>query len=196
MNTPNRLTVLRLIFTPVFLVFMLAQFPHHYALALIVFIGASVTDLLDGKIARKYNLITNFGKFLDPIADKLLTTAAFLAFIAFNMGYGIVWATFIVLAREFIVTSMRLLAAADGKVVAANFWGKLKTVSQIVAIIATIFFEYIISEGVYHYQLLSTSFVLPLRIIYSVCIWVSAIFALISGVKYVADNKQYIDIKK
>ena len=135
MNLPNKLTVARLIMTPFFLAALLIEFPHHYLVALILFAAASLTDYIDGNMARKCNLVTDFGKFLDPLADKMLTTAAFLGFIHLGIGVGITWITFIVLIREFLITSLRLVSAGKGNVIAANIWGKLKTVSQMVAII-------------------------------------------------------------
>ena len=114
---------------------MLIEFEHHFLVALILFAAASVTDLIDGKMARKHNLITDFGKFLDPLADKMLTTAAFLGFIELQIGHGITWIAFIVLLREFLITSLRLISSGKGKVIAANMWGKCKTVSQMFAIV-------------------------------------------------------------
>ena len=135
MNLPNKLTILRVILIPVFLVFLLVDaIPFNVILALVIFAAASLTDMIDGKIARKYNLVTNFGKFADPLADKMLTTAAFLSF----MFKGITgpWPLFIILTREFAVSGVRLAAAAEGKVIAASFWGKFKTVTQMLSIIA------------------------------------------------------------
>ena len=191
MNTPNKLTVLRIFLAPIFLAFMLIPFSSHYLFALIIFIIASITDLLDGLLARKNDLVTDFGKFLDPLADKMLTTAAFICFIELKMGYGIAVITFIVILREFFITSLRLLAVGSGVVIAAGFMGKLKTVLQITAIIMTIFFEYIISLNV-----LSAGFNSGLRVVYSVFLWISAVLAIISGVQYFIRNKQYLDIKK
>lgn len=191
MNLPNKLTILRFLLTPVFMLFMMLNFKGHFLIAMLIFIFASVTDYFDGKIARERNLITDFGKFLDPIADKMLTTAAFLGFTARGMGYGIVWITFIVLLREFVVTSVRLAASSNGKVIAANYWGKLKTVVQMVAIIATLFFSFIIN-----------AFSLPaaaanvLEIIYSVLLWISAVLTLVSGATYIIYNKEYINFNK
>ena len=137
MNLPNRLTVLRIIMTPLFMAAKLIEFPHHYLVALLLFAIASFTDMLDGKIARARNLVTNFGKFLDPLADKMITTAAFLAFLKEGFGFGIAWVLFIVLFREFMIASLRLVVVSSDskKVIAANMWGKLKTVTQMVAII-------------------------------------------------------------
>ena len=196
MNLPNKLTLARFIMTPIFLILMLVEFPHHYLAGLIVFILASLTDYFDGKIARRDGLITTFGKFLDPIADKMLTTAAFLVFLQNGTGYGIIWIVFIVLAREFVVTSVRLISAGSGKIIAANIWGKLKTVMQMVAIIATIFAEYVIGEFVYGIELLPIMKVEPVRIICSILLWISAILTFIAGITYVVDNKEYINFNK
>lgn len=130
MNTPNKLTVARMLATPFFVATMLIDFPYHYLVSLILFAAASLTDMIDGKMARKYNLVTTFGKFLDPLADKMLTTAAYLGFIYMFAGTKYCWQmtviVFIVLFREFMVSSLRLITAGEGVVVAANIWGKLK----------------------------------------------------------------------
>lgn len=139
MNLPNKLTLARIIIVPFFVAAMLINFPFHYAAALILFAVASITDMLDGKIARKNNLITDFGKFADPLADKILVLAALLCFI--QNGLCGCLAVIIVLFREFTVTSIRLIAASKGKVLAANIFGKIKTVLQIVAIIAILFMQ-------------------------------------------------------
>ena len=130
MTTANKLTILRVVLIPVFLILMLAEFPGHLWLALAVFILASLTDWLDGHIARKYNQVTSFGKFMDPLADKLLVTAALLVFVQWGQIPG--WAAFVILAREFGVTGLRLVAASDGTVIAAGMSGKVKTFSTLV----------------------------------------------------------------
>ena len=130
MTTANKLTLLRVIMIPVFLVLMLAEFPGHLWIALAVFILASLTDYLDGHIARKYGQVTAFGKFMDPLADKLLVTAALLIFVQWGQVPG--WAAFVILAREFGVTGLRLVAASDGTVIAAGMSGKVKTFSTLV----------------------------------------------------------------
>ena len=123
MNTPNKLTMVRIVLTPVFLVFFtVTSIPAHYLIALIIYLIASFTDFLDGRIARSRNLITNFGKFTDPLADKMLTTAAFLGLMV--NGYCNVWIVFIILFREFLVSSIRLVASSQGVVIPANIWGK------------------------------------------------------------------------
>ena len=130
MTTANKLTILRVVLIPVFLILMLAEFPGHLWLALAVFILASLTDWLDGHIARKYGQVTSFGKFMDPLADKLLVTAALLVFVQWGQIPG--WAAFVILAREFGVTGLRLVAASDGTVIAAGMSGKVKTFSTLV----------------------------------------------------------------
>ena len=191
MNTPNKLTVARIIATPFFMAAMLIEFDHHFLVALILFAAASVTDLIDGKMARKHNLITDFGKFLDPLADKMLTTAAFLGFIELQIGHGITWIAFIVLLREFLITSLRLISSGKGKVIAANMWGKCKTVSQMFAIVFVLAAQYIMSV---------TETSAQLETVYSVAtdiaLWVSAVLTVISGLVYVKQNKDFIDPTK
>ncbi len=190
MNLPNKLTILRIIMTPVFLIALLLDFPFHYLVAMLLFIAASITDFIDGKIARSQNLITNFGKFMDPLADKMLTTAAFLGFITLNIGSGIVWITFIVLVREFLMTSLRLSAATTGTVIAANMWGKAKTVCQMVAIIFALFSQIIIFDlGVGT----GSVFGILLSSVTTALLWLSAVLTVISGVFYLVDNRSCID---
>ena len=124
LNLPNKLTLIRMFLAPIYLALMLIEFPYHYIVALAVFSVASLTDMLDGKIARKNNLITVFGKLLDPLADKMLTTAALLAFM--REGWCSIWIVMIVLTREFAVAGVRLIATAQGIVIPANYWGKAK----------------------------------------------------------------------
>ena len=191
MNLPNKLTILRIVMAPVFLALLVIPFPHHYLAALLVFIAASLTDLIDGKIARKYNLITDFGKFMDPLADKMLTTAAFLGFIQLGLGWGITWITMIVLTREFLITSLRLSAASAGKVIAANIWGKAKTVSQMASIILVMLAEYILDFGG-----MPEAAAAGIRIGYTVLLWISALLTVLSGVIYMKDNAKSVDTKK
>lgn len=190
-NLPNRLTLARIAAVPIFLMLLLWQFPLHYFVALAVFVAASLTDLFDGRIARSRGLITDFGKFLDPIADKMLTTAAFLGFISLGIGFGTAWITAIVLMREFSVSSIRMVAAASGKVVAADKWGKIKTVIQMVGIIMTLAFEGFIS-------LFPTLLIVGavLRTAYNIVLWFSAVLTVVSGINYLVKNKTFVDPNK
>lgn len=138
MNLPNKLTTFRVILTPFFVFFMLAPNMtgiNHY-IAAAIFIVASLTDLLDGKIARKYNLVTNFGKFMDPLADKLLVCSAMICLI--QTGQLAAWIVVIIIAREFIISGFRLIASDNGVVIAASYWGKFKTTFQMLMVIVLI----------------------------------------------------------
>ena len=191
LNLPNKLTVARIIATPVFMIALMLDFPFHYFVALFIFIAASLTDMFDGKYARKHNLVTDFGKFLDPLADKMLTTAAFIGLLAKGAGIWMEWILFIVLFREFAVSSIRLVAVSSGgKVIAANIWGKLKTVLQMAAIIYTLF-----ALGLCSLLALPT-LELVLMLIADVLLWASATMCIISGVIYLLDNKDLINPEK
>lgn len=194
MNLPNKLTLSRIILVPFFVAALLMNFPLKYLVALLIFVIASITDMLDGKIARKRNLITDFGKFADPLADKILVLAALLCFV--QNGLCDCVAVIIVLFREFTVTSIRLIAASKGEVVAANIWGKAKTVTQMIAIIAILTMQFVLelftkfnvvnlANGVEH-----LTFVF--LVVGYVLIWVSTIMALLSGVIYIVQNKKFI----
>ena len=137
MNLPNKLTILRVLMIPFFVFFMLVDcgYPGRIA-ALVLFCAASFTDFLDGFIARKYHLVTNFGKFMDPLADKLLVCSALICFV--GKGELAAWIVIIIMAREFIISGFRLVASDNGVVIAANMWGKLTTVSQMIMIILII----------------------------------------------------------
>ncbi|MBR4762454.1 MAG: CDP-diacylglycerol--glycerol-3-phosphate 3-phosphatidyltransferase [Clostridia bacterium] len=198
MNLPNKLTLSRAIATPIFMVLLISSaVPYNYTAALVVFILASITDLLDGKIARSYNLITNFGKFLDPVADKMLTTAALLGLMiempTKSLAIQMTIITFITLFREFTVSSVRILAMLSEKrrVIAANMWGKLKTVAQMVGIIIAILVysvkEFFPDCGIWFDIILITGVV--------IC-WISALFTVISGLIYLFGNKELIDFSK
>ena len=191
LNLPNKLTVARIIATPIFMLFLTWDFKGHYIAALLLFIAASLTDMFDGKYARKHNMVTDFGKFLDPLADKMLTTAAFIGFAVKGIGYGMGWILFIVLFREFLISSLRLVAVSSGgKVIAANIFGKLKTVSQMATII------YIMAAQVVIEIVKSATLAKVLGITGDILLWASAILAVISGVIYLLDNKGVIDPAK
>ena len=204
MNLPNKLTLTRILLVPVFMVFASltglsgiadGSFqPMYYLIAGIVFAAASFTDFLDGHLARKWNMVTDFGKFADPLADKLLTTVAFIYMMRDGVCSPVVLC--IILAREFAVSGLRMVAAGakDGKVIAANMWGKVKTVLQMLSIIFYFFGMSIASmsatgaeQGVRQILVISISMVL--------C-WLVAAVTAISGIKYLWDNRSFINTAK
>ena len=193
MNTPNKLTIARIIATPVFMAALMFEFPYHYTVSLVIFALASLTDMIDGKMARKYNLITDFGKFLDPLADKMLTTAAFLGFIKLGIGWQVTWILFIVLFREFMVSSLRLVVVSSGgKVIAANIWGKLKTVTQMAGICTAPLAYALIKD----FGIANALFVGVCDAVISILFWISAVLCIVSGVIYFLACKEYIDPSK
>ena len=192
MNLPNKLTMLRILLEPVFMA--LAGITQYgtasyttgawYLAAGIVFAAASFTDYLDGYLARKWNLVTDFGKFADPLADKLLTTVAFLYMM--RDGVCSIWVVAVILAREFAVAGVRMVAAAGSKVIAANMWGKVKTVLQMVTII-------------YYYfaaALAGPADAMAVGLISQVLCWLVAAVTAISGIKYLWDNRRFINTAK
>ena len=184
MNLPNKLTVLRLILVPFYVFFLLMPIiPHHYLIALVIFAVASYTDHLDGKIARKYNMITDFGKFADPLADKVMIVSALACFVELGLTSAV--ALIIILAREFTVTSIRLVASSRGKVVAANIWGKVKTVTQIIAVFIIMLMQYLIEIQVIENALW-------VKIVCDGFMWVSVFFTLLSGIIYIVQNFEFI----
>ena len=204
MNLPNKLTLTRILLVPVFMVFVSftslsgiadGSFqPTYYLIAGIVFAAASFTDFLDGHLARKWNMVTDFGKFADPLADKLLTTVAFIYMMRDGVCSPVVLC--IILAREFAVSGLRMVAAGakDGKVIAANMWGKVKTVLQMLSIIFYFFGMSIASmsatgaeQGVRQILVISISMAL--------C-WLVAAVTAISGIKYLWDNRSFINTAK
>lgn len=139
MNLPNKLTILRVCMIPFFVAALLWQGGENFSMRVaadVIFIVASLTDMLDGKIARKYNLVTNFGKFMDPLADKLLVCSALICLI--ELGQLPAWVVIIIISREFIISGFRLVASDNGVVIAASYWGKFKTVFQMTAVILMI----------------------------------------------------------
>ena len=171
MNLPNKLTLLRVVMIPVFVAFQLLGYRY---VALILFVAASLTDMLDGKIARKYDLITNFGKFADPLADKLLVTAAMLCLL--YQGEINLILVILIISREFIVTGFRLIAAEAGVVIAASMWGKVKTTVQMIMVVVLLL-------GV------STGFWVYLGWILQVA---AGVLTVISGVDYIVKNLQVL----
>ncbi len=179
MNLANKLTILRVIMVPIFLVFlMIPDIPAGKWIALGVFIAASLTDMADGKIARKYNLITDFGKFMDPLADKLLVCSAMIALIELDRIPA--WVVIVIIAREFIISGFRLVASDNGVVIAASWWGKIKTVVQMIMIgflIADLDIE-------------------PIRIIEQILIYAALILTVISLLDYIFKNKSVLTTTK
>lgn len=173
MNLANQLTILRVICVPFFMFFLLTDGPNFRLIAVILFIAASLTDLLDGYIARHYNQITKLGKLMDPLADKILVTAALVCLV--SLGQIPAWIVVLILAREFIVSIFRTMAASDGIIIAASIWGKLKTISQMIAIVLLLANNFPFS--LIHIQV--DIFVL----------YLSALLTLISGVDYIYQNR-------
>ena len=180
MNLPNKLTLLRVILVPFFLLFLLVdQIPLHGLWALLIFAAASVTDALDGHIARSRGLITDFGKFLDPVADKVLVFAALIAFV--ELGLASSAAVVIMMAREFLVSSMRMVAASKGRVIAAGKSGKVKTAVTMISIVAILL---LMALGD-----LVTGMTVSLPAVSYVLIWVCGVITVYSGVEYLVQNK-------
>ncbi len=174
MNLPNKLTMLRILLIPFFVVCMLVPvIPMHNVIAGVIFCVACITDALDGHIARKYNLITNFGKFMDPLADKLLVCAALICFVALPELQFPAWVAIIIISREFAISGFRLVASDNGVVIAASYWGKFKTISQMIMSILLIF-DFSWSPMFYVEQFL---------------IYVSMVLTVISLVDYIWKNK-------
>ena len=181
MNLPNKLTIFRIVLIPVFLVFININTEIAVLGALITFILASITDQLDGYIARKYNLITDFGKFMDPLADKLLVSAAFISFIDLNLVNSV--AVIIIISREFIITGIRLvLASKNGKVVAANTYGKIKTVFQIISIIFILLELYLTKVHT------SVNFINYIKLTADVTFYICVFLTILSGWDYINKN--------
>ena len=171
MNLPNKLTVLRICMIPFFVAALLYENGADQTMRIIanvIFITASLTDLLDGKIARKYGLVTNFGKFMDPLADKLLVCSALICLI--QLGQLPAWVVIVIISREFIISGFRLVAAEQGIVIAASYWGKFKTVFQMTAVVLLIFN------------------IPPLSVLTSAVLWIAVILTVVSLVDYVAKN--------
>ena len=199
MNLPNKLTLTRIVLVPVFMIFVSLTSldavangtfqPLYYLLAGIVFAAASFTDFLDGHLARKWNMVTDFGKFADPLADKLLTTVAFIYMLRDGVCSPVVLC--IILAREFAVSGLRMVAASakDGKVIAANMWGKVKTVLQMLTIIFY-YFGTALTWG--NFVMIGADCVF---LSYWLC-WLVAIATAISGIKYLWDHRSFINTAK
>ena len=175
MNLPNKLTTLRVIMIPFFVFFLLWQNGENRTfrmIALALFIIASLTDLLDGKIARKYNLVTNFGKFMDPLADKLLVCSALICLIELNALPA--WMVIIIISREFIISGFRLIASDNGVVIAASYWGKFKTTFQMVSVVLLILD------------------IPALAFVTTICVWIALLLTIVSLIDYIYKNNKIL----
>ena len=180
MNLPNKLTIFRVILIPFFVIALLLQ-PNNFTFRIVadvIFIVASLTDMLDGKIARKYNLVTNFGKFMDPLADKLLVCSAMICLVELNQLPA--WVCIVIIAREFIISGFRLIASDNGIVIAASYWGKFKTVFQMAMVIVMIV------------ALNNT----VLTLIGDILMYIALALTVISLIDYVAKNKDVLKEQK
>ena len=179
MNLPNKLTILRIIMIPFFVFFLLSGVGGSASkwIALVIFAAASITDTLDGYIARRDNLITDFGKFMDPLADKLLVCSALICFVELDKLPA--WMVIIIIAREFIISGFRLIAAENGVVIAANYWGKFKTVSQMIMIILLI----LNLGGIW-------------SVIEEIFVWLSVALTVISLLTYILQNRKVLSMQE
>lgn len=175
MNLPNKLTILRVILIPFFVAALLWEGGQNQTLryvAAAIFIVASLTDMLDGKIARKYNLVTNFGKFMDPLADKLLVCSALICLI--ELGQLPSWMVILIISREFIISGFRLVASDNGIVIAASYWGKFKTTFQMIAVVLLILQISVLS------------------IVTQICVWIALILTIVSLIDYIRKNHKVL----
>lgn len=192
MNLPNKLTLTRVIMVPFFVAFLLLtpKFLYFKWIALGIFIVASLTDLLDGKIARKYNLITNFGKFMDPLADKLLVCSALIGMS--SLGVIPAWITIIIIAREFIISGFRLIAAEKGVVIAASMWGKWKTTFQMVMLCVQM-----VVMNYYFEPYITGIKIIPLNVsivmlVGNVTMYIALVLTVVSLIDYLVKNKDVL----
>lgn len=175
MNLPNKLTVLRVCMIPFFVVMLLLNGGENQTyryIAAAIFIVASLTDMLDGKIARKYNLVTNFGKFMDPLADKLLVCSALICLV--DLKQLPAWMVIVIISREFIISGFRLVASDNGIVIAASYWGKFKTTFQMISVILLIVR------------------IPALTVLTQICVWTALVLTVISLVDYIAKNHKML----
>ena len=196
MNLANKLTIIRIFLVPVFLIFIAIKgIPYGSIIATVIFILASLTDKLDGYIARSRNQITSFGKFMDPLADKLLVTAALISLVELQMIPA--WASIVIIAREFAVSGLRTIAAADGVVIAASKWGKAKTVIQIIAIILLLLNVNIDSSNALSSLVSNSSFLTEFfNYAPNIFMYIAVAITIISGVDYFTKNKGVIKTNK
>lgn len=175
MNTPNKLTLMRTLMVPIFILCMYLDFNNSRLIATVIFAAASFTDFLDGHIARKYNLVTNFGKFADPLADKILVCSAMIMLV--STGEMPAWAVIIIIAREFTITGFRIIAASENITIAASPLGKFKTVTQLIS------------------NILLLTGLESLRGIGMIILYLAVVFTIISGADYLIKNKKVLDLE-
>ena len=175
MNLPNKLTLLRVCLIPFFVFFLLfdgGQNQTYRYISTAIFIVASLTDLLDGKIARKYNLVTNFGKFMDPLADKLLVCSALIGLT--QLGQIPAWMVILIISREFIISGFRLVASDNGVVIAASYWGKFKTTFQMISVVLLILK------------------IPALALVTNICLWIALVLTVVSLADYILKNRKVL----
>lgn len=197
MNLANKLTMFRVVLVPFFLAAMsIPQIPMRFLWALVIFVLASITDMLDGKIARKYNMVTDFGKFLDPLADKILVAGALICFV--ELDWTRAWIVAVIMMREFTVSGVRLAAVSSEKkaVIPANIWGKLKTAFTMVAIIAILIMHILADMGIICDLGGTAGFAFPITVISDILMYITLALTVISGVKYIYDYRGCIDPRK
>ncbi len=178
MNLANKITMLRIFLVPIFMFFLLTKLKYGVYIAVAVFIIAAITDGLDGYVARRWKQVTNFGKFIDPLADKLLVTAALISLV--ELGSLSSWVAMIIIGREFVVTSLRIVAVSEGIVISASMWGKIKTITQIVAIAALLLNNYPFSILGFPFDKISMFF--------------AVVFTVLSGADYLMKNWEVINL--
>lgn len=204
MNLPNKITLSRIILVPFFMIIMFLPIPYVNLIAFLVFVIAASTDCVDGHLARSKNMVTNFGKFLDPLADKLLVTAALIALVGQDKLPS--WIATVIIAREFIVTGIRLIASGEGRVIAASMWGKVKTVTQIIAISLLLIDKYRLpaeESDIFMLGKLETLFAnfiqAPLEgfigILSTIMVIVAVITTIYSGYDYIVKNKDVLKLE-
>ena len=179
MNLPNKITLLRVLLVPVFMFVLFSNISYSHYIAGAIFIIASLTDTLDGYIARKHKLVTNFGKFVDPLADKILVSAALISLVDLGRIPG--WVVVVIIAREFTITGFRILAASEGVTIAASSLGKIKTITQLVAIVALLFNNF-------PFQAINFPFDM-------IMLYVSLFFTVLAGIDYLYKNRHTLKLE-
>lgn len=194
MELPNKLTLSRIFLAVFFTIFISLDMPYLDVAAFIVFVAASITDLYDGKLARKHNLVTTFGKLMDPLADKILTAAAFILLITQQPIFIPAWMALVIIAREFTVTGLRLIAISENKVIDADNLGKIKTITQLTTIITILFFLGLRDILQIHTTLWTANFDNYLHMLATGMMWLTLVITAYSGINYIIKNKSIIKV--